>query len=165
MSKRFGGSKLRGGCVDVSLVTLLVLIALLIAVAYYFFFMHNASTPAVQPTAGPSVKPAAGLMMTEHFASSELTPADDEVVVALYSANWCPHCKNYKPTWAKLKEAGGQCGSGKRLRFVDVDCTDGADPSSTTYGVEGYPTIVAISPSKHRHVENRNDIVADLSDF
>lgn len=165
MVKRFCGGKMKGGCIDISLVALLIIVVVVVVVAYYFFHMSNMAQPTIRPSVQPSVQPTVAAVMKEHFSGSELTPGDDEVVVALYSANWCPHCQNYKPTWGKLKKAGGKTGSGKRLRFVDVDCTEGADPSSSKYGVEGYPTIVAISPSKHRHVENRNDIIADLSDF
>jgi len=95
-------------------------------------------------------------MKVEHFADGgdvDLTPNGDETVVALYSANWCPHCQDYKPMWGKMKGSGvATTKSGKKVRFVDVDCTDGAHPSCKDYKVEGYPTVVAITASGHKQL-------------
>ncbi len=93
----------------------------------------------------------------EDYAPANLTPKENEVVVALFSAGWCPHCQNYKPTWDKLKKSGDMTtSSGKRIRFVDVDCTKQAHPEAEKFKVEGYPTVVAISKSDNKHVSDRN---------
>lgn len=42
--------------------------------------------------------------------------------------------------------------SGKKVRFVDVDCSDGAHVSCKDYKVEGYPTVVAITSSGHKQL-------------
>jgi len=54
-----------------------------------------------------------------------LTPADDEIVVALFWADWCPHCVSFKPTFESVASdlAGTTTKvSNKKLRFEKVDC-------------------------------------------
>ena len=75
-----------------------------------------------------------------------LTPADDEIVVALFWADWCPHCVSFKPTFEKV--ASDLAGTttkvtNKKLRFEKVDCVALA-PLAKKYGVQGYPTIKII---------------------
>ena len=148
MKMKGGSRKMNGGCVD-SVVAGILLAIIVIAVAvgvYYYYKKHHQPTPTPSMTGG----------MMEHFASGgevNLTPNGDETVVALYSADWCPHCQEYKPMWGKMKGSGvATTKSGKKVRFVDVDCTDGAHPSSKEYGVEGYPTVIAISASGHKQL-------------
>ena len=126
----------------------LLLVAIMCAIMWYFLYRkptHTKQEPS--PSSGPTM---------EHFASGgevNLTPNGDETVVALYSADWCPHCQEYKPMWGKMKGSGvATTKSGKKVRFVDVDSTDGAHPSSKEYGVEGYPTVIAISASGHKQL-------------
>jgi thiol-disulfide isomerase/thioredoxin len=127
---------------------LLLLVAIMGAIMWYFIFRkHPKNKQQPSPSSGPTM---------EHFASGgevNLTPNGDETVVALYSADWCPHCQDYKPMWGKMKGSGvATTKSGRRVRFVDVDSTDGAHPSSKEYGVEGYPTVIAISASGHKQL-------------
>ena len=75
-----------------------------------------------------------------------LTPADDEIVVGLFWADWCPHCVSFKPTFEKVADdLGGSTTkkSNKKLRFEKVDCVALA-PLAKKYGVQGYPTIKII---------------------
>jgi thiol-disulfide isomerase/thioredoxin len=139
-----GFKKMKGGCVTTDSVLIVVLVVLVVILAYTYL---NKSTPSAQPT-----------KMMEHFESqpapADLKPKEGEVIVALFSADWCPHCKDYKPAWQKLK-AGNDNKSlnGKKVRFVDADCSDKAHPASSTYKVEGYPTVVAITTKTNKHIE------------
>ena len=78
-----------------------------------------------------------------------LTPANDEIVVALFWADWCPHCVSFKPTFEKVASdlAGTTTKvSNKKLRFEKIDCVALA-PLAKKYGVQGYPTIKIIRGS------------------
>jgi thiol-disulfide isomerase/thioredoxin len=91
MKMKGGSRKMNGGCVD-SVVAGILLAIIVIAVAvgvYYYYKKHHQPTPTPSMTGG----------MMEHFASGDidLTPKGDETVVALYWAEWCGHCKTYKP--------------------------------------------------------------------
>lgn len=140
-----GSLKMKGGCMTVNTILLVVVVVLIVLLAYTWLNTPN-------PTAAPT-------KMMEHFADSEPAPADlqpkeGEVVVALFSADWCPHCKDYKPSWEKLRAANDNKSlNGKKVRFVDADCSDKAHPASSTYKVEGYPTVVAITTKTNKHIE------------
>lgn len=63
--------------------------------------------------------------------------------LVLYSATWCPHCKNFEPTWEGMKD--------KIKNESGVDCVQ-IDHSQITkvqmqklksVGFKGYPTIYA----------------------
>jgi thiol-disulfide isomerase/thioredoxin len=166
---KHGLKKLAGGCMESNLTTgLLVVVIILIIYLVYL----NVSQPAVKPTQQPT-QPSQPTKMMEHFedsANADLTPREGEVIVALYSADWCPHCQNYKPTWEQIKSknSNAMTKDGKKIRFVNVDCSNDADPSSQKYKVEGYPTVVAISNKKHKHVTDRDtiqDIIESVSNM
>jgi thiol-disulfide isomerase/thioredoxin len=152
-----GGFKknMNGGSIGMSeIITILIgliSIAAICFIIYYFVFRKPAHKENPTPSNGPSK-----VAMMEHFEASDkidLTPKDDETVVALYSASWCPHCQDYKPMWGKMKGSGvATTKSGKKVRFVDVDCSNEAHPSCKNYNVEGYPTVVAISASGHKQL-------------
>jgi thiol-disulfide isomerase/thioredoxin len=53
----------------------------------------------------------------------------------LIKADWCGHCKMFKPTWAELQN---------KVKSVDYVTLD-ADKDKTEiekYGIQGYPTIL-----------------------
>ncbi len=140
-----GSLKMKGGCMTVNTILLVVVVVLGVLLVYTWL-----NTP--KPTTAPT-------KMMEHFADSEpasadLQPKEGEVIVALFSADWCPHCKDYKPSWQKLKAANDNKSlNGKKVRFVDADCSKTAHPASSTYKVEGYPTVVAITTKTNKHIE------------
>ena len=58
------------------------------------------------------------------------------VKVKLYYANWCGHCKNFKPTWEALKPLFEK----NNVEFSEFeDEKDGQEIANA--GVEGFPTI------------------------
>lgn len=151
--------KMKGGCMDTSVTILLVIVfaVAVIALAYYFMYVYNKHST---PTNGPTM-PAVKLMMKEHFTSSELTPADGEIVVALFAADeWCGYCKQYAPIWEKITAQNkGKEVNGKKIRFVKIDCSENTPKEATDLGVKGFPTLVAIpSSGKPKHVNGRNSM-------
>lgn len=71
-----------------------------------------------------------------------LTPATGESIVALFYADWCPHCQHFKPDFKKaMTELNGKTSKdGKKLRLVMVDCEAHKD-LGRKYEVNGYPTV------------------------
>tara|TARA_Y100000589_G_scaffold327871_1_gene370667 strand:- start:297 stop:647 length:351 start_codon:yes stop_codon:yes gene_type:complete len=56
--------------------------------------------------------------------------------VTLYHANWCGHCKNFKPTWDGLKSFFQE----NNIEFAEYE--DTANPKEIEDAkVEGFPTI------------------------
>jgi len=154
--KMRGGRKMKGGCLDTSTLVIIVGLLALLGIGYYLITMYNNQTLA--PTAAPvQVQPKATIGAgLEGFEADELTPKDGETVVALFAADWCPHCRDYKPTWQEVQEQAKKKNE-KRVRFVTVDCTD-KNPYPGKYDIEGYPTVVAISSNGHKHVTSRNSL-------
>lgn len=74
-----------------------------------------------------------------------LTPAKGECVVALFYADWCPHCQHFKPDYKKaMKALNGKVGKdGKKLRLEMVDC-EAHKELGRQYDVSGYPTVKLI---------------------
>jgi thiol-disulfide isomerase/thioredoxin len=71
-----------------------------------------------------------------------------EKVVALFYADWCPHCVSFKPHYKKaMSSLGGKKHKGKTLRFVMVDC-DKNKTISKKYDVSGFPTVKILNDDK-----------------
>ena len=104
----------------------LVLLILLLGVGYYYMYKSNRNEP---------------------FESApNLSPASGECIVALFYADWCGHCKKFKPDFEKAmsklngKVSKGSETKGSKVNFVKVDC-DVHKSLATDNGVSGYPTV------------------------
>lgn len=151
--------KMKGGCMDTSVTVLLVIVFAIavIALAYYFMYVYNKHST---PTTGPTMT-TAKLIMKEHFTSSELTPSDNEIVVALFAADeWCGYCKQYAPVWEKITSQNkNKEVNGKKVRFVKIDCSGETPKEATDLGVKGFPTLVAIpSSGSPKHLAGRDSM-------
>ena len=62
------------------------------------------------------------------------------LVITLYSAKWCPHCRKMAPVWAKVKQSASSLG----VSFREVDGDSGEVPRD----VRGFPTIRASKGGK-----------------
>ncbi len=95
---------------------------------------------------------------TEQFEDSassapNLKVSSNEVVVALFYADWCPHCVDFKPHYKKaMSKLNGNTYKGKKLRFEMVDC-DEHKPLSKKYGVSGFPTVKILNSNDVNDVE------------
>ena len=79
----------------------------------------------------------------ESFENVEpnLKAASGEAIVALFYADWCPHCVSFKPDYKKaMSELNGNNYKGKKLRFVMVDC-DKYKSLAKENNVSGFPTV------------------------
>lgn len=74
-----------------------------------------------------------------------------EKVIALFYADWCPHCVSFKPHYKKaMASLDGNKHKGKTMRFVMVDC-DKYKSLSKKYDVAGFPTVKILND------DNTND--------
>jgi thiol-disulfide isomerase/thioredoxin len=64
--------------------------------------------------------------------------ADKKAVLILYHASWCPHCRDFMPTWQELKGDLDRLG----VAMEDYEATtDEGKLAASAAGVKGYPTI------------------------
>ena len=54
----------------------------------------------------------------------------------LFKAEWCPHCKEFKPTWNNLKS-----NMESKVDFVMFDSDENANEIKK-YNIEGFPTLI-----------------------
>jgi thiol-disulfide isomerase/thioredoxin len=72
--------------------------------------------------------------------------ASKETTIYFFFADWCPHCKKAKPTWASFsKKYDGKVMDGSKIVCVPVDCTDAEKPETaqmiSQFNITTYPTI------------------------
>ena len=56
-----------------------------------------------------------------------------DIKVILFSADWCGHCKKFKPEWEKLKKK-----LSNKYTFINYKDTD---KETTEWKINGFPTI------------------------
>jgi len=89
----------------------------------------------------------------EDSGSPNLNVASGEVVVALFYADWCPHCVDFKPHYKKaMSNLNGNTYKAKKLRFEMVDC-DAHKSLSKEYGVSGFPTVKILKSNNTSDIE------------
>ena len=111
-----------------------VSLAIILFVAYYFAYKSNRETET----------------KSEAFENDEpnLKVLSGEKVVALFYADWCPHCVDFKPHYKKaMSELNGKKNKGKTLRFVMVDC-DKYKSLASENDVGGFPTVKILNDDK-----------------
>ena len=86
--------------------------------------------------------------LKEGFESSSSTFESDltkDTKLVLFYADWCGHCKQFKPIW---KETADEINKGGKKIMISVD-VGGKDTESSKlsekYGVDGFPTVIIFS--------------------
>lgn len=65
----------------------------------------------------------------------------EEVLIYIFTVEWCPHSKKALPVWEELKEKyNGKKYNNQLLTFINVDGEENSDLADK-YKVEGFPTI------------------------
>lgn len=61
---------------------------------------------------------------------------NDDKIIYLFKAEWCPHCRSFKPTWEGLKKELED-----KIKFVTYDSEKNAKEIKT-FNIQGFPTII-----------------------
>jgi thiol-disulfide isomerase/thioredoxin len=118
-------------------------LVILLVVALYYMRKNNENFEAVDDN--DVQREMSDTLIDSTSVKPNLSPAKGECVVALFYADWCPHCVNFKPHYKKaMADLNGKPGKdGKKLRLEMVDC-DADKNISKKYDVSGYPTVKLI---------------------
>ena len=113
-----------------------VSLAIILFVAYYFAYKSNRDAFTNANDSSSSTSPP------------NLDVNKGEKVVAIFYADWCPHCVDFKPHYKKaMSELSGKKNKGKTLRFVMVDC-DKYKSLASENDVSGFPTVKILNDDK-----------------
>jgi len=87
-----------------------------------------------------------------HFPVQE-GGGNEKPTIYLFKAEWCGHCKGFKPTWEKIQKD-----LKNKYEFITIDSEkDKAEISQ--WGIKGFPTIIKkISDNAEEYVGPRDEI-------
>jgi len=66
--------------------------------------------------------------------ASEGPKEAEQPTLALFYADWCPHCKDMKPDWANVHKALEK----SPIKIIELEASD---PKVAKQGIKGFPTI------------------------
>jgi thiol-disulfide isomerase/thioredoxin len=136
-NKTLGGSKM-----PKANWALMLGIGLLIVVVVSLYYMKRSNEGFASGSNNNVSKKQSNTLITGTDIKGRLNPEKGECVVALFYADWCPHCQHFKPHFQRaMKELNGKPGKdGKKMRLEMVDCDANKDVARQ-YDVSGYPTV------------------------
>ena len=136
------GSKLGLGKTNWALLLGVGLLAAVVVALYYMKRSNEGFTDQNNKKNNNTPKKQSNALVSATDIKSRLNPAKGECVVALFYADWCPHCQHFKPHFKQaMDELNGKPGKdGKKLRLEMVDC-DAHKELARQYDVSGYPTV------------------------
>ena len=100
-----------------------------------------------------------GIIMTAEKKLSDNT----KITVILFKADWCGHCKQFKPTWEKIADMYKQ-----KYNFVTYDADNQTDKFKE-YKVDAFPTILVKNGSNiipydgDRSINDLNNFLQSLN--
>ena len=122
-----------------------ICLAIILFVAYYYAYKSNRDTFA---NASDSESESDDSDASGDSGEPNLTASKDEKVVALFYADWCPHCVDFKPHYKKaMSSLNGKKHNGKKLRLVMVDCVK-YNSLAKKHNVNGFPTVKIFNDDK-----------------
>ena len=83
---------------------------------------------------------------------------DNKSSLILYKANWCIHCKKFKPVWKELKQKYSN------ISFKEYDA-DLHKNKMTQENITGYPTIHFINNSGNKIEYNGQRDIQNITNF
>lgn len=83
----------------------------------------------------------------------------DKYKIKLFYADWCGHCRNFKPIWTEFKNflkvnPNLKDKDNKSISIVTEEFDDSNNMEATLEKVEGFPTIIVYKNTIERDVYN-----------
>jgi len=118
-------------------IIILLGMVVVLSLIYYYIYVDNMTLGSIKSA-----------LHIENFTQEDIDVSNDEVVLALFYADWCPHCVKFKPAWdemsSKVSSGSTKTKSGKKVKMVKVNA-DENKALCNKYGVDGYPSIKIIT--------------------
>lgn len=81
------------------------------------------------------------------------------IQIKLFFAEWCGHCKTFKPIWNNIKL---KYGNNDKISFDDVDCTNN---SPNLPYIQGFPTIAIYKDDNYIENYENNRTFEDFEEY
>lgn len=99
--------------------------------------------------------PREGEVVVLDDSNLEMAIVDFPILFVEFYAEWCGHCQNLKPKWAKLaktyKERGG------KVVFAKIDA-DKNSKAGERYNIEGFPTLILFMNNEKFEFTDETDV-------
>ena len=120
-----------------------------------FFNMYKANKAAnPKPAKAEQAQPADEAIFAKKSMSLEDAMKGSKTAIVLFYADWCPHCRNFAPTFKEL-EKDRQLK--KKYNFVRINSEDpAAQKTMQEYGIQGFPSLFMVNPKsgEKKQVDN-----------
>ena len=83
-------------------------------------------------------------------------PADSPALVFV-GASWCPHCRNFKPTFNIIADDLYHRTEGPKIQCFFYEAIQDKDPISKKYKLNGYPTLLLFEGMKFSKYDSAKD--------
>ena len=138
-------------------ITSLALAIISLVLVYSLFVQPNVNNPERQEKAkvekinteemevqGDSQKPEVKALFKEKTMTIDEAMKKDKYIVVLFYADWCPHCRNFAPTFNKLSKDRDL---NKKFNFVRVNSEDAESRAKMEeFNVQGFPAVYLVNP-------------------
>jgi thiol-disulfide isomerase/thioredoxin len=117
-------------------------LGLLFIVVVGLYYMKRSNEGFASCGSNNTAKKMSNKLINLTDTKTNLNPQKGECVVALFYADWCPHCQHFKPHYKRaMQELNGKTSKdGKKMRLEMVDC-DADKEIARQYDVGGFPTV------------------------
>jgi thiol-disulfide isomerase/thioredoxin len=141
-NKSSNSSRSGSGSVNWTLIIGVCLLVVVIVALYYMKRSNEGFASGSNSKNNSISKKQSNALISGTDVKSKLNPGKGECVVALFYADWCPHCQHFKPEFQQaMDELNGKTRkNGKKMRLEMVDCEANKD-IARNYDVSGYPTV------------------------
>lgn len=119
-----------------------LVIVILIVIGLFFVFKKNNILGLGKLEEGFDSEP-----MPLKRVDEKPDPDENTIFIVLFYADWCPHCVSTKPAWSKLQKLDNTKINNKTIKIRANNCEGSKVEKelASEVGVEGYPTIKAIT--------------------
>jgi thiol-disulfide isomerase/thioredoxin len=74
--------------------------------------------------------------LEKSYQTKQMTGGSDKGTIYLFKAEWCGHCRGFKPTWEKLQKD-----MQNKVNFITYDSEKDANIMKK-YNIGGFPTLI-----------------------
>ena len=137
-----------------NIITAIVVTALAGTIFFNMFQIHKAANPKVNKQAEQAKPVENGSIFSKKSISLDDAMKNSKTAIVLFYADWCPHCRNFAPTFKELEKDRILK---KKYNFVRINSEDPAAESiMREYEIKGFPSLFMVNPrtKEKQQVEN-----------